>query len=137
MRYYGGDLSLPFGLAEAEFDSERDLERRSRTCLRVPGCSGFGKDESDEAPTLLLLLALLEEDEDRPRRDLLLLPLELEDEDESFASFLPVWIFLCSLSSFSSSACSFSPSSSLELDALLEEEDLAPRLFCLSIVDLS
>ena len=119
----------------------------------MPACSGFGSDDLDEAPALFLLkteadeedflLRLIGSDEDDElERDLLatlLLELDPEELDDCFLSLLLVeiflsCIFLCSLSSFSSSACKFSPSQSLESDE--DEEDYLPSRFLLeSIVD--
>jgi len=102
----------------------------------------LGREDLEEAPTLL-------EDEDLLRllgfsadfEDWLLLPededfLDYYEDEDAFFSFTAdffVCNFLCSFKSFSSSPCNFSPSLSLELDEL-DEDDLSLPLRCLSRV---
>ena len=105
----------------------------------------LGREDYEDAPEELLPLDP-EDEEEEEEDDLFLfflLPLpplleELDDESDlafflSSLPFLFCCIFLCSLRSFSSSAWSRSPSSSLSSEEL--EEDLPPLLRLASRVD--
>ena len=114
-------------------------------------CKGFGSDDLEEPPTLLLNTEddddddedlLLrgagsdwEDEEGEDLRDLLPLLLWLDEEEDDCLPFLVFLscIFLCSFRSFSSSACKFSPSQSLESDEL--DEDFPSRFLFSLIVD--